>query len=150
LFLVCLNFTVSRFIRPGMQRIATKEKTPSLNGVLEMVFVSKVYDGSSTAILINTTGNWVQVQFTWLPNEVPGKARKVYYSTLVETFTYAGIFPQSAKIYLKPVRIARPDGGLLYTRLLDMVRFGSNVANTILFHFRMLQESITTLHSGDY
>lgn len=93
----------SRFIRPGMQRMETKDKSASLNGVLELVFVSKVYDASSTAILINTTSNWLQVQFGWLPNEVPGKPRKVYYSTLTEEFTYAGTFPESTKINLKPV-----------------------------------------------
>jgi hypothetical protein len=101
----------SRFIRPGMQRIATKDKSGSLAGVLEMVFVSKVYDGSSSAILINTTKTWAQVQFDSLPDIVPGKPRKVYFSTLKEPFTYAGLFPDSGKIYLKPESICTLHSG---------------------------------------
>lgn len=92
----------SRFIRPGMQRLEVKDKSTSLKGVYELVFVSKV-NRASTAIIINSTNKWVQLEFGWLPDVVPGNPRQVFYSTLTEEFTNAGLFPNSGKIYLKPV-----------------------------------------------
>lgn len=100
-----------RFIRPGMQRVRTTDKSVHLKGVLELVFVSKVYDASSTVILVNTTKQWKRVHFGWLPNEIPGKGRKVFYSTLTEEFTYAGLFPASTKFYLKPESITTLHSG---------------------------------------
>lgn len=97
----------SRFIRPGMQRLNTKDKSASLNGVYEMVFLSKTRgELASTAIIINSTSDWVQLQFGSLPDIVPGKPRRVFYSTLTEEFTDAGLFPSTEKIYLKPVSSA--------------------------------------------
>lgn len=101
-----------RFIRPGMQRMSIKDKTPGLNGILILVFVSKVIDGSSTVILINTTNVWTRAQCGFLPMPLEGKPRKVFYSTLDEKFTYAGLFPEmSTKIWLKPNSITTLHSG---------------------------------------
>lgn len=102
----------SRHIRPGMQRINVSQKTKGLDGVLPLVFLSKVYDGSSTVIIINTKNEWTRVQCGYLPQAVEGKPRKVYYATLDEHYTYAGNFPEeSTKIWLKPNSITTLHSG---------------------------------------
>lgn len=101
-----------RFIRPGMQRYSIRDKTDGLNGVLPLVFLSKVHDGSSTVILINTEDQWTRVHLGYLPNPVEGKPREVYYSTLDEGFVHAGRFPEdSNKIWLKPNSITTLHSG---------------------------------------
>lgn len=48
MFAVSNSPSFCRFIRPKMQRIGVKDKSPSLDGILPLIFVSKEFDGSST------------------------------------------------------------------------------------------------------
>lgn len=71
--------------------MATGSRSRTLNNVLDLAFVSKE-DGSSTVIFINKSDKWIRVQVGYAPRLKPGYQRRVYYSTLTEPFTYAGLF----------------------------------------------------------
>lgn len=95
-----------------MQRLATMDEV-GLEGIWPLVFLSKV-NSESTVILINSTDVWTRVECNYLPNEVEGLPRQVYYSTLApeEKFEYAGLFPnESRKIWLKPSSITTIHSG---------------------------------------
>lgn len=94
----------SRFVRDGMERVGTKDKSSSLRNVLVLAFVSKT-DGSSTVILVNKSQKWLHVECGYLPHPVTEHPREVYYSTLNESFTYAGRMNPNTKVFLKPQSI---------------------------------------------
>lgn len=92
-----------RFIRPGMLRMATENRSRALRNVLDLAFVSKE-DGSSAIIFINKSNRWTQVKVGYAPELKPGYNRGVYYSTLTEPFTYAGPFNEVSQYVYSPLK----------------------------------------------